>query len=167
MTIGNRSGIERFGSMGVQPQNTLFHPLMKTFLRILALVALTAASSLPCTAMRGVGRVSKDQAAAMGLEVKATPSGPDAAWIELVFKPEGKLKNYSHVELQIFDGATPLVAYAAMGEKRAANGSITVGLMVQRAYLEKVTLAVITGYPSNYSSNEVHLKEFVDLAKIK
>ena len=40
-------------------------------------------------------------------------------------------------------------------------------LMVDRAYLEKVILTVVTGFPSNYSGNELQLKDFIDVASIR
>jgi len=103
----------------------------------------------------------------MGLEVRATASGPNAAWIELKLKAEGKLKDFSHVELEIRDGEKMLIAYAAMGEKRTDTGNIVARLMVDRAYLEKVTLVVVTGLPMDYSGSEIHLKDFVELDKLR
>jgi hypothetical protein len=36
---------------------------------------------------------------------------------------------------------------------------------VNRSYLDKVTLSVVTGFPMNMTGHELRLKEFVGLAK--
>ena len=100
----------------------------------------------------------------MGIHIRATAAGPDAAWVELEFKPEGKLKDFSHVELEINDGEKLLVAYAPLQEKRLPTGSIVVRFMANRTYLEKVTLCVVAGLDVGYN---FRLKEFVELEKIR
>ena len=140
---------------------------MKPYFRTLALAVLLAAAPLPCFAERSIGIVSKQDAKEMGIEVRATAAGPDAAWLELEFKPDGKLKSYSHVELEIREGDKPLVAYAALAETKSQTGAVVVRFMADRAYLEKITLTLVTGFPSNYSGHELRMKEFVDLEKIK
>src|SRR5690349_22647247 len=117
---------------------------MKTALRLLVLASLAVSMPIPCLALRSIGIVSKADAKEMGLEVRATPAGPEAAWLELEFKPEGKLKAYSHVELEINEGEKLLVAYAALSEQKSSSGSIVVRFMANRAYLEKITLTVVT-----------------------
>lgn len=101
----------------------------------------------------------------MGLEIRARPAGPDAAWLELEFKPEGKLKHFSHVEIQINDGDKPLVAYAGLRERRTSSSSVVVMFMASRAYLEKITLELVMrdGDDLGY---DLRVKEFVDLKKI-
>jgi hypothetical protein len=140
---------------------------MQTFFRTVVLAILMAAAPLPGFAMRSIGIVSKAEAKEMGIELRATAAGPDAAWLELEFKTEGRLKAYSHVELEIREGDKPLVAYAALAETKSQSGSVVVRLMANRAYLEKITLTVVTGFPSNYAGHELHLKDFIDLEKIK
>jgi hypothetical protein len=118
-------------------------------------------------ALRSIGPISKAEAVELGITVRATASGPDAAWVILEFTPKGRIKEYSHVELEIEEGGKPLIAYAVLGEKRGANGSISVGFMVSRAILPKVTLSIVTGFPSNYSANQLALREFIDVAEIR
>jgi hypothetical protein len=91
--------------------NTLsFNRPMKTLLNILVLTLLLFAASSPCFALRSIGILSKQEATKMGIQIRATAAGPDAAWVELEFKPEGRLKDFSHVELEINDGEKLLVA---------------------------------------------------------
>ena len=111
--------------------------------------------------------ISQQEAKEMGLEIRATAAGPDAAWIELEFKPEGKLKDFHHVELDIREGEKLLVSYAALQEQRPTSGRVLVRFMADRAFLSKITLTVVTGFASNYNGNEIQLKDFVDLEKIR
>ncbi len=130
-------------------------------------VVFIAAVSFQCLAMRSVGTLTKKEATEMGIEIRASAAGPEALWLQLEFKPEGKLKAYDHVELEIDDGGKLLVAYAALGEKRSSSGAVVVGFMASRAYVGKITLSIITGFPSNFSANQLRMKEFVDLSKIQ
>jgi hypothetical protein len=114
-----------------------------------------------------VGIVSKTEAKEMGIEVRASAAGPEALWLELEFKPEGKLKSYQHVELQINEGDKTLIAYSELAEKRSSSGSVVVRLMTNRAFVEKITLNIITGFPSNFSANQLRMKDFVELDKVR
>ena len=123
--------------------------------------------ALPAVALRSIGPISKQEAADLGISVRATASGPEAAWVTLEFTPKGKLKEYSHVELEMEEGGKPVLAYAVLGEKRSANGSVSLTFMVSRAYLPKVTLSIVTGFPRNYAGNQIALRDFVNVAEIR
>ena len=140
---------------------------MKTILRTSILMFLLLAASSPCFALRRIGIISKQEAKELGLEIRATAAGPEAAWVELEFKPEGKLKDFQHVELDIREGEKLLVSYAALQEQRPTSGRVLVRFMADRAFLSKITLTVVTGFASNYNGNEIQLKDFVDLEKIR
>jgi hypothetical protein len=140
---------------------------VKTLFRSLALTILLAVMPVPCFALRQIGIVSKKEAQELGLELRATAAGPDAAWLELKFRPEGELKGYSHVELEIRDGEKLLLSYAALGEKRSSSGSVVVRFMAGRAFLEKITLTVVTGVATAHLGRELRMKDFVDLQKIR
>ena len=71
--------------------------------------------ALPAAALRSIGPITKQDGSELGITVRATPSGPEAAWVMLEFTPKGKLKDYSHVELEIDEGGKPLIAYAVLG----------------------------------------------------
>lgn len=128
---------------------------------LLSIVAALFFLADPSHALRSIGIITPKDAKEMSIEVRTTPSGPEAFWLELEFKPEGKLKDYQHVELEIQEGDKTLIAYAALSEKRSNDGKVTVRFMIARAFVEKVTLSIITGFPSNYSGNEIRLRDFI------
>jgi hypothetical protein len=134
---------------------------MKRFVTVCVVVVFMIAPSR-CFALMGIAQVSKEQAKEMGIEVRLTDSGPKDFWVELEFKPEGKLKDYSHVSLEIRDGDKLLVGYAALQEKRTDSGSVVVRFMADRAFLDKITLSVVAGFPTNMTGYELRLKDFVE-----
>jgi hypothetical protein len=136
---------------------------MKRFAALCVVVVLGIAPN--CFALMGIDHVSKERAKEMGIEVRLTDSGPKDFWVELEFKPEGKLKDYSHVSLEIRDGDKLLVGYAALQEKRTDSGSVVVRFMADRAYLDKITLSVVAGFPTNMTGHELRVKDFVEQAK--
>jgi len=109
--------------------------------------------------------VSKERAKELGMEVRFTANGPNEIWVELEFKPEGTLKDFKHVSLEIRDRGKFLLGYAPLGEKRPKSGSVVVGFLVNRSYLDKVTLSVVTGFPMNMTGYELCLKEFIGSVK--
>ena len=139
---------------------------MKTILKFSVLTFLLIAASSQCFALRDLAEVSKERAKELGLEIRSNAAGPDAVWLELEFKTEGRLKDFNHVELEIREGEKLLVAYAALSEKRSNSGSVLVRFMANRAYLDKITLTVVTGFPSADFGNELRVKDFVDLDKL-
>src|SRR3954452_14859108 len=70
----------------------------------LAVLVLFVAACGTCRAMISIRNVTKDQAKELGIELRAKANGPNEAWIELEFKPEGKLAGFKHVSLEIADG---------------------------------------------------------------
>jgi hypothetical protein len=138
-------------------------------LSVLALLLLVAPSR--CLALISIGVLSTNEAKAMGVEVRATPAGPDAAWLELEFKAEGKLKDYSpgrsRVELEIRDGDKSLLSYAALQEQHPEPGRVRVRFMANRTYLDKLILSIIVGGGASVGgAYELHVKEFVDPSEI-
>jgi len=140
----------------------------KTIMNISVLGLLLAVAPSRCFALMEITHVSKEQAKALGMEIRAKANGTNAVWVELEFKPEGKLKrfspeNNSRVELEIRDGEKLLVGSAALREKRSSSGSIVVSLMVSRGYLDKSTLTVVvaSGQLSG-GGYELRVKDFVE-----
>ena len=124
-------------------------------------------------AMRSIGRISPGEAKEMGLEIHARPAGPEAAWVELEFKIEGKLKGYdsehsmSHVELEVREGRKLLLGYAALQEKHPSTGHVKVQFMANRAFIDKLILTIVVGEgTASGGAYELYLRDFVDLAKI-
>jgi hypothetical protein len=137
---------------------------MKRFAALCVVVVLVIAPGRSF-ALMGIDPVSKERAKEMGIEVRLMDSGPKDFWVELEFKPEGKLKDYSHVSLEIRDGDKLLVGYAALQEKRTDSGSVVVRFMADRAYLDKITLSIVAGFPTNMTGHELRVKDFVEPAK--
>lgn len=132
------------------------------------LVVLIAVMPNLCLAEREIRAISAREAKEMGVELRATPAGPDAVWLELEFKTEGKLQDYSpersrsRVELEVRDGKKPMLGYAVLQEQHPKPGHVLVRFMASRAYLDKVILSIVIGdglLPGG--AFELHAKEFV------
>lgn len=146
---------------------------MKALSKILILAAIFAVAPCLCLAEREIRSISVSEAKEMGIELRATPAGPDAAWVELEFKTEGKLKAYSpersfsRVELEVREGEKSLLGYAVLQEKHPKPGHVFVRFMASRAYLEKLVLTIVIGdglLPGG--ALELRLKEHVDPTNI-
>ncbi|MCD6051591.1 MAG: hypothetical protein K0Q55_3000 [Verrucomicrobia bacterium] len=137
------------------------HALRLSFFAFL-LVALVS----PCLALMGIGWVTPKEAKELGIELRVTDSGPNAHWVELEFKPEGRFKEFQHVSLEIADGEKLLLGYTTLKETREP-GKVTVRFMAGRPYVDKITLRIVTGYPSNYSGHDLRLKEFIKSEKAR
>ena len=146
---------------------------MKTILASLVLTFLTLAAPSPGLAMMEITFVSKERAKEMGIEVRSQANGPNEVWVELEFKAVGALKDFnpehhSCVSLGIQDGKKFLLGYTALEQKRSASGGIVVRFMANRAFLDQVSLTIVVGaglIPGG--GYELHVKDFVDLAKLK
>ena len=137
--------------------------------KISVLTFLFVAASSQCFALREVAHLTKEKAKGMGIEVRAKSAGPDAVWVELEFKPEGKLKEFTHVELKMTEGEKSLVVFAALRETRSSSGSVVVTFTASRAYLEKTTLSVVLHSPREAGDHtyELRMEDFVDLEKVR
>jgi hypothetical protein len=143
--------------------------MMRTIFNIAVLVLVLAFAPSPCFALREIAVVTKEEAKEMGIEVRAKPAGPDAVWLELEFKPEGKLEEFTHVELKMTEGEKSFVFSAALREKRSSSGSIIVTFTASRAYFETITLSVVMHSPREAGDHtyELRMKDFVDLGKVR
>jgi hypothetical protein len=139
---------------------------MKTMLNFMVAAILLVAGPSTCFALMGIRQVSKEEAKELGIEVRVQGNGPREVWITLELKNDSKLKDFSHVSLEIREEGKLLVGYAAMQEKKSETGR-TFTFMANRAFLEKITLSVVTGFPSNYSGNELRMKDFGEVGKIR
>lgn len=166
-----------FGGPGIRKllinPGAVCHIDMKTIINLSLLAVLLALAPSRCLAARSIGTLSPNDAKEMGVEVRATPAGPDAVWLEVEFKTGGKLKEYnpersSHVELEIRDGEKSLLSYAALQEQHPAPGHVRVRFMANRAYLDKLVVTIVVGSGAMVGgAYELHLKDFVDLAKTR
>jgi len=124
---------------------------MKTMFNVSAWIIFSMMASSSCFAMMGIRQVSREEAKALGLQIHSQANGPGEVWVELEFKAEGKLRDFSHVNLEIRQGEQFLLGYAALRESRSESGSIKVGFMANRSYLDKILLYIIVGPPGNQS----------------
>jgi hypothetical protein len=136
---------------------------MKTIFSISVLAVLLLVAASPCFALRSLVPLSKERAKQLGMEIRSQANGPQV-WVELEFKPEGELKHFSHVELEITEGGKFLLGYAPLGEKRSSSGSVVVRFLADRAYLDKLALIVVLGDFGDVGY-ELRVKDFVDLGK--
>ena len=134
-------------------------PTLRLWLTVLGLLLWAGAS--PCFALRSIGIVSKEQAKELGMVVRMEGTGAQV-WVELEFKAEGELKNFEQVELEIRDGEKLLLGYAALREKRSADGKIVVRFRAERVYVDQITLTVVVGLDLGL---EVRVKDFVEAKK--
>lgn len=135
---------------------------------LIAVVALLiAVAPSQCLALRSVGIITKEEAKQLGIELRATPAGPEAAWLELEFKPAGKLKDFAHVELEVIAGEKQQIAYLELSGQRTDKGNVKVRFMAHREFLDKIILVVVTGFPGNYAGNELRVKDFVDVKDLR
>jgi len=164
MILGRSGGCvarELLGNLNVR-----CHIYMKSITKISVLAALLVAAYCPCLAMMSIEKVSKDRAKELGIEIRATANGPNEAWVELELKPEGHLRGFNHVSLEIRDGKTFLLGYDALKEKRTSSGSVVVGFLANRTFLEKITLCVVEGVTGD-RGHELRVKDFVEMGKLR
>ncbi len=139
---------------------------MKAIIFISILTVLLFAPSGQCLALMSVGDVSKERAKELGIELRAKPNGPNEAWIELEFKPEGGLADFKHVSMEVSDGDKFLLGWTPLKDERLDSGRVIVRVMGNRDFLEKVTLRIVTG-TFGESGNDLRIKDFVDLKQLR
>ncbi len=136
---------------------------MKTTVSLTVLILAFCAT---CLAMISTRNVTKNEAKELGVELRAKPNGPNEAWIELEFKPEGKLAGFSHVSLEISDGEKFQLGWTPLKDVRTPSGSILVRLMGNRTYLQNVTLRIVRGATGDVGE-DFRIKDFVDLNELR
>jgi hypothetical protein len=144
--------------------NTLpLNNAMKTMLHVLVLALLLVPSPSPCFAEMRIEFVSKDRAKELGMEIRLKGNGPNECWVELEFKAEGELKDFRHVGLEIREREKLLVGYAPLQKHPSNSSRVLVGFMANRAYLDKVTLRVVTGGLKDMKGHDLRVEDFVEL----
>ena len=136
---------------------------MKTAFSIAVLAVLLVAPSA-CFALWLIAPVSKERAKEMGMEVRSERAGPNNVRVELDFKAEGKLKDFSRVDLWIGEGNKPLVT-APLREDRSKPGRIVVSFTADRAQLDKITLRVMVPESLGGTVYQLRIKDFVEPEK--
>lgn len=119
-----------------------------------------------CFGEMAIEFVSKERAKKLGIEMRLKGDGSEA-WLELEFKAEGELKDFNHVSLEISEGDKLMIGYAPLQKHPSDSGRVLVGFMANRAFLEKVTLRVVTGRAMNRAGHDLRVKDFVELGKAR
>jgi hypothetical protein len=136
---------------------------MKMALNVSVLAALLVAPG-PCFALWMIAPVSKERAKELGMEFRSAVAGPNQVRVELEFKAESLLKNFSRVDLRYGDGDNPPLT-APLREDRSKPGRIVVSFNADRAHLDKISLWVF--FPGSLGGTiySLRVKEFVELTK--
>jgi hypothetical protein len=133
---------------------------MKTLLTISAVTVLLVIIPGPCFALWEIANVSRERAKELGMEVRTNPAGPDDVRVELEFKAEGELKNFSRVDLRISEGGKSLVV-APLQEDRTKPGRVVVSFSAARTRLDTINLWVMVPFPLGGTVYELRVKDFV------
>ena len=137
---------------------------MKTILNISAVAVLLVVAPSPCFALWLIAPVSNEGAKELGMQVRLEPAGPNHVRVELEFKPEGKLKDFSGVDLRIGEGDTPPVT-APLREDRSKPGHVVVSFTADRAQLDKLKLWVMVPESLGGTIYDLRVKDFVEPKK--
>jgi hypothetical protein len=116
--------------------------------------------------------VTKVRAKELGMEVRSEPVSPTHVRVDLEFKTEGELKNFSNdagrwhggVELFIGQGDNPPVT-APLREDRSTPDRVVVSFTAEPARLDKLSLQVWVPETLGGSGYELRIKDFVELKK--
>ncbi len=122
---------------------------MKTNRVLAALTtAFLFAASQPCHAMWFDLSATNEEIKEMGIKLRTEARGLDQAWVELEFKPEGKLKAFDRVTMEIKD-KNALLTSATLKEDSSCSkdGTLVYGFWVGRSMLEKTSLSVFIAGP--------------------
>jgi hypothetical protein len=137
---------------------------MKTIINILALAVILMIAPSPCFALTIHVPVSKEQAKKGGMEVRATADGPNHVRVELEFKTEGTLKDFSQVDLRVGEGQNPPLT-APLREDRSKPGRVVVQFTADRDQLDKIKLWVTVPESDGRTIYDLRVKDFVELKK--
>jgi hypothetical protein len=136
---------------------------MKPMLTLSTLAVFLVAAPGRCLALWEIMTVSKEDAKKMGMEVRSQAAGPNDVRVELEFKAEGNLKDFSHVELRV--GKGDRVVVTPLKEARSKQGRIVVSFTADRAKLDQIDLWVMVPEPLGGIAYEVRVKDFIEPAK--
>jgi hypothetical protein len=130
-------------------------------------ILLFVAAPRVCFALWDVDLVSKERAKELGMEVQSTAAGPKHVRVELEFKSEDKLKDFSQIDLRFDQGDNPTLT-AALREDRSKPGRVAVSFTADTAQLDKLTLRVMVPFRdggAGGTTHELRVKDFVEVKK--
>jgi hypothetical protein len=136
---------------------------MKAIFTISVVAVLLAVACSPCCAEFLLVSVSQERAKELGLEVRSQPAGPNLVRLELEFKAEGELKNFSLVNLRLGEGDNPPLT-APLRKGRSKPGRVAVSFTADPAHLDKITLWVMPEVLPEIVY-QLRVKDFVETKK--
>ena len=140
---------------------------MKAIPHLSILAFLLAIAPNPCFALITIENVTRERAKELGMEIRSHAAGPDAVRIALEFEAKGALKDYSRVDLEMWDGGKLLIS-SSLREDKSNPGRVIVSFAADRANLDKITLRVVVqSAPRSMHGFDLRMKDFVDLDKIR
>lgn len=98
------------------------------------------------------------------MEVRSVADGLNHVRVELEFKLERELKDFSRVDLRIGEGSNPPVT-APLREDRSKPGRVVVHFFADRTQLDKLTLWVMVPGGLGGTVYDLRLKDFVEREK--
>ena len=134
---------------------------MKTISTIIALAVMLLLAPSPCFALTFTVDVSTERAKELGLEVRSEPAGPDEVRVDLEFKIEGALKDFSQVDLRIGAEKAPLLT-APLREDRSKPGRVVVSFSAERGQLGLINLRVTVPESDGRTIYILRVKDFVE-----
>ena len=133
---------------------------MKPILIVFSVVAFFVAAPSRCFALWEIAQVTTERAKELGMEVRSKATGPNHVIVELEFKIEGELKDFSRVDLRFGQGDNPPLT-TSLREDRSKPGRVVVSFTADRDQLDKVTLWVMVPGSLGGTIYEVRPKDFV------
>jgi hypothetical protein len=140
---------------------------MKTVFNIFVLAVLLVIVPSPCFALWDPVSVSKEEAKKLGLDVRSKAAGANAVAMELEFKTDGNLKNFSRVYLKFGADNTPGLN-VALREDRSKPGCVVVSFSADRGLVDKLTLTVEVPFRDGGAGGTFYIlkvKDFVEPKK--
>jgi hypothetical protein len=136
---------------------------MKLLVVMTASLAVLLAVAGPCPALWEIAEVRPKDAPKLGIEVRATPAGPNNVLVEMEFKLDGELKGFDRVDLLVGEGEK--VVTAALKEDRSKPGRVVVSFSTPRDRLGHVRLWVMVPGLDGGTIYDVRVKDFVEPEK--
>jgi len=138
---------------------------MKTMRDLLVLIFLLFASSSQCFAEMMIEDVSKAQAKEMRMTIRSHANGDAGVKVWLEFKTQGKLKEFSRVELRMTVGGKHLVS-APLQASRPTADSVSAYFSADPSYLATSELwIVVDDEPLGGTGYRLKVKEFIEAEK--
>lgn len=138
---------------------------MKTIFNISALAFLLIAASSQCFAEMTIEDVSKERAKEMGVTMRSHKDGDAGIAVWLEFRTNGKLKDFTRVDLQIGEGKSRIMS-APLLASHPSPGSVAVHFSASPAYLATSTLTIVVAdVPLGGSGYRFKVRDFMELEK--